>query len=33
MISDHVMRGPNVIRFDHYTYLGKGWCNLALGYP
>jgi hypothetical protein len=23
MISDRVMRGPNVIRFDRYTYLGK----------
>ena len=23
MINDRVMRGPNVIRFDRYTYLGK----------
>jgi hypothetical protein len=23
MINDHVIRGPNVIRFDRYTYLGK----------
>jgi hypothetical protein len=23
MISNRVMRGPNVIRFDRYTYLGK----------
>ena len=23
MINDRVIRGPNVIRFDRYTYLGK----------
>ena len=23
MINDHVIRGPNVIRFDRYIYLGK----------